>query len=85
MKDLSKNVNLLCPLCGNDQFKSLSGEFSEEDSDDNVLLRCSDCGSVYNKEELIEGNSEVLNNAVEEMADEIMAEIEREFRKAFRQ
>lgn len=84
MKDLSRNVNLLCPLCGNDQFESLNSEVSDVDSEDNDMLKCSDCGSVYTKDELIEGNAEVLDNAIEEMADEIMAEIERELRKAFR-
>lgn len=29
MKNLDRNVTLLCPLCGNDQFLSLDEEFED--------------------------------------------------------
>lgn len=85
MKDLSRIVSLLCPLCGNDQFESLDEEFEDlKDAPDSVRLRCSDCGSTFTKEELIDENAEVLDNAVGEMKAEAIHEIEKELKKAFK-
>ena len=54
MKDLSREVAMLCPLCENDQFECLDEEFEDGvDTLDEVRFRCSDCGSVFTKEELI--------------------------------
>ena len=48
MKNLDRKVTLLCPLCGNDQFSSIDVELEElYDADDDVRVRCSDCGSEY--------------------------------------
>lgn len=85
MKDLSRNVTLLCPLCGNDQFESMDSEFEDiKDAPDNVRLRCSDCNSIYTKEELIEENSEILDNAIEEIKKDAVKEIEKELKKVLR-
>lgn len=71
MKDLSREVAMLCPLCENDQFECLDEEFEDGvDTLDEVRFRCSDCGSVFTKEELIAENAEVLDNAVEDIKEE---------------
>ena len=60
MKDLSCKFAMLCPLCGNVQF------------------RCSDCSSVFTENELIAGNAEVPDNALEEMTDDILKKLRKE-------
>lgn len=85
MKNLDRNVVLLCPLCGNDQFESLDSVFDELiDASDDVKLRCSDCNSIYTKQELLAENSEVIETAVEEIKSEAIKEIEKELKKAFK-
>ena len=77
MKDLSREVAMLCPLCENDQFECLDEEFEDGvDTLDEVRFRCSDCGSVFTKEALIAENAEVLDNAVEDIKEEFLKELQ---------
>lgn len=85
MENLERKVTLLCPLCGNDQFESLDEEF--EDllyANDDVRVRCSDCGSEYTKGELIDSNAELIDNAVDELAQDAVREFEKELKKAMK-
>lgn len=85
MKDLKRNITLLCPLCGNDQFESIDCEFEDlKDAPEDIRLRCSDCDSIYAKQELIEANSENIDYAVEEMKDEIVKEFDKELKKVLK-
>lgn len=79
MKDLDRQVSMICSVCGNDQFAG-----DENDSSDNATYQCSDCGKIYTKAELIAENEEKINAAVEEIADEAVAEIEKQLKKAFK-
>ena len=85
MQDLYRNVVLLCPTCGNDQFKALDeiqGEF--KDAEDNARFRCSDCGLIITKGELLENNQDVINANVEDLKKDVIKELEKEFRKAIK-
>lgn len=85
MKNLDRNVTLLCPLCGNDQFSSAIEDL--EDllfASDDVRLRCSDCGSEYTKRELLDGNGEIIDNAVDELTHDVVKETERMLKKALK-
>ena len=85
MKNLDRNVKLLCPLCGNDQFESLDEEVEDLlNAPDNVRFRCSDCGSEYTKKELIESNAEAIDNAVNELKEDAIKEMEKELKKAMK-
>ena len=85
MKDMSRSISMLCPVCGNDQFESLDAEYQElNETPDETLLRCADCGSTFTKEELIKENSEKINIAVEEMKKDVAKEIEKELKKALK-
>ena len=47
MKNLDRNVTLLCPLCGNDQFLSLDEEFEDLlHAGDDARVRCSDIVNI---------------------------------------
>lgn len=85
MKDLYRNVSLLCPTCGNDQFETLDEVVGElKDADDTVRFKCSDCGLIISKGELLESNQDVINANVEDMEKDVVKELEKELRKAFK-
>ena len=85
MKDLRREVSMLCPVCGNDQFESLDVQcLDPNDAPDSTLLKCSDCGATFTKDELIQENSLKIELAVDEMAEEAAKEIEKELKKAFK-
>lgn len=85
MKSLDRKVTLLCPLCGNDQFESNDEELEElHHENDDVRVRCSDCGSEYTKQELIDSNAVIIDNAVDEIAQDAVKELKKELKKAMR-
>ena len=85
MKKFSRDVSMHCPVCGNDQFESMDEQYPDpNDAPDSVLLKCSDCGVSYTKEELFQENSEKIELAVEEMKEEVAQEIEKELKKALK-
>ena len=85
INELCKNVSLICPVCGNDQFRIMGAEDNElKNMSGEVQVQCSDCGSVFSKEEIIEENSEKIDIAIEELKDDITAEIEKEVKRIFR-
>ena len=79
MKDLSRNVTLFCSVCGNDQFSTLDEEIDDlMEAPDDTKIKCSDCGRVFTKAELIEENQDVINANIEDIKNEAMKEIEKE-------
>ena len=85
MKDLSRNVTMLCPLCGNDQFSLVEKEYMELiDAPGYAKIQCSDCASIYTKDEIIEANAEKIDIATDEMVHDAMEEFEKELKKAMK-
>ena len=85
MKKLDRKITLLCPLCGNNQFESLDEEFEDFlHASDDVRVRCFDCGSEYTKREIIDSNGEIIENAVDELADDVVEENEKELKKVMK-
>lgn len=85
MKDLSRSVSLLCPVCGNDQFSAVDNDFEDlSDAPDETRVKCSDCGAIRTKAELIEENQEIINANIEDIKKEAISEIEKELKKAFK-
>jgi predicted RNA-binding Zn-ribbon protein involved in translation (DUF1610 family) len=85
MKDLSRTVSLLCPVCGNDQFDALDDSFVDFDAaPDDTQFKCADCGSLFTKEQLLGENSEKINIAIEEVKQEAIKEMKKELERAFR-
>ncbi len=82
MKSFNKQVSMLCPVCGNDQFEPI--EIINDDYDDvlgDSRFRCSDCGSVFTKDQLLEENEEKISIAISEMKDDILKNFENELKK----
>lgn len=85
MKDLNRNVAMLCPQCGNDQFSIVGEEYiGVDDAPANAKLQCSDCKAVYTKEEILAANAEKINIAAEEIVQDAMQEFEKELKKALK-
>lgn len=85
MKNLERNVKLLCPLCGNDQFESLDEKLEDLlHAGDDVRVRCSDCGSEYTKRDLLDHNAAIIDNAVDELKQDVVKEFEKEMKKAMK-
>ena len=85
MKDLSRQVTMLCPVCDNDQFESLDEEFEDlTDAPNESRLICSDCRSIFTKEELMRENAKKIDIAVDAMVKDAKKEIEKELKKAFK-
>ena len=82
-KDYSRNVSLLCPICGNDQFEALD-EVSGENTSDDARFKCSDCGHVLTKQELITENAEKIEIIGQEIADEVMKDMEKDLKKSLK-
>ena len=51
---------------------------------DDVRVRCSDCGSEYTKRELLDSNAAIIDNAVDELAQDAVKELEKELKKAMK-
>lgn len=85
MKDLSRNVTLFCDVCGNDQFSTLDEITCElKEAPDETKVKCSDCGKIFTKAELLEVNQEVINANIEDIKNEVVKEFEKELAKALK-
>lgn len=85
MKNLDRKVTLYCNVCGNDQFSALDEEIDNLlEAPDNTKIKCSDCGKVFTKAELIQENQDVINANIEDIKNEAIKELEKELSKAFK-
>lgn len=85
MQDSNSRIPLVCPLCGNNMFAVLdkiNGELV--DASGTVRLQCSDCKSIYTKDEIIESNAEKIDIAANELVKDIINEYNKEFKKVLR-
>lgn len=85
MKDMEKNISMRCAVCGNDQFSTVDETIEDMlNAPDETEVRCSDCGRVTTKEQLIEDNAETIDANIEDFKEEIMKQVEKEFKKLFK-
>lgn len=85
LNNIEKEINLICPICGNDQFASLDVPMEElKDSLETNRVQCSDCHRIFTKEELLKENQERIDNEVEQIADDITKQLDKEIEKIVR-
>jgi hypothetical protein len=73
-------VNMLCPICGNDQFR-----YEEDDvQDDDCIFECLRCGLKLAKIELIERNSGVINAEAAEIGQEALGDFSKELKQSLK-
>lgn len=84
MKDIEKSISMRCSICGNDQFSTVDERVEDiQEADDEVEIKCSDCGRVVTKEQLIEENSEIISANIEDIKEEFIGELQKKFKKMF--
>lgn len=65
-------VSLLCPTCGNSQLET------QDDDEENAIIRCPSCNRTMSKEELLRENGENIDANLEEMKEEVMKDLDKE-------
>lgn len=79
----SRDIELICPTCGGSQF-----EYGDDIESDHADVRCIGCDRVMTKEELIDENSESINEHAREVGkeavDDLAKNMKRDLKKAFR-
>lgn len=85
MKDMKMSISLRCNVCANDQF-TIQGENVHDLSDtpNDTKVKCSDCGRIVNKEQLIEENSHIVAANIEDLKKEAIKKIEKDVKKMFK-
>lgn len=75
----NRQVTLLCPTCGNDQFahNGKNGQTSE-------LVTCVGCGLELSKDDLIRSNSENVDEHVKEIGQEVTKDLQRELHESLK-
>lgn len=85
MKNMQMEICLKCSVCGNDQFSAIDESIQDiSDADGDVEVKCSDCGKVVTKDELLEENSYIIEANIEDFKNDIMKVIEKDFKKIFK-
>lgn len=72
-KDYNRNTKLRCAVCGDDT----SFEFNEDKS----YVKCTRCGREYfgGYDEVVELNQELIDQELEDVKREVVADIKRDF------
>lgn len=68
-----KQVSLQCPICGSQQFEH-DGNIENE----NTNLKCHGCGRNMRKDDLIQENSENINEYVNDLKKEVLKDVKAE-------
>lgn len=85
MRDMEKGVSMKCSVCGNDQFSTIDETIEDlQVAPDETEVKCSDCGRVTTKEQLIEENSHIIDANIEDFKEEIISQLEKDFKKMFK-
>lgn len=85
MKDMEMSISMKCSVCGNDQFSTVDESIEDMlNAPDETEVKCSDCGRVTTKEQLIEENSHIIDANIEDFKDEIVKQLQKDFKKMFK-
>lgn len=82
MKNLERHISMKCSVCGNDQFSFVDESIEDTlNAPDETKVKCSDCGRVTTKKQLIDENSYIINANIEDFKDDFVRELQKEFKK----
>lgn len=85
MKDMEKSISMKCSVCGNDQFSTVDESIEDMmNAPDETEVKCSDCGRITTKEQLIEENSHIIDANIEDFKGDIMKQLKKDFKKMFK-
>ena len=79
------SIGMKCSICGNDQFSTVDESIEDMlNAPDETEVKCSDCGRVTTKEQLIEDNSHIIDANIEDFKDEILKQLQKDLKKIFK-
>lgn len=85
INDYEKEIDLKCPICGNDKFTPLNSSI-----DDDIVnqakqnsVQCTDCHRIFEVEELLEENRQQIYDGLEQLGDDLVELLENEVKKLF--
>lgn len=85
MKDMKMYVSMKCSVCGNDQFSPVDESIEDMVCAPNEIeVKCSDCGRVTTKEQLIADNSYIIDANIKDFKDDIVNQLKKDFKKKFK-
>ncbi|UDN34901.1 ECs_2282 family putative zinc-binding protein [Proteus sp. NMG38-2] len=75
----NRSISLLCPTCG-------CSDFSYEEGRDETIqvMTCASCDRELNKDELIQENSENIDEHLSEIKEEVLKDVQDELRKSLK-
>ncbi|USI27889.1 ECs_2282 family putative zinc-binding protein [Alteromonas macleodii] len=75
----NRSVSLLCPTCGCSDFSY------EEGTDETIqIMTCASCEREFSKDELIQENSENIEEHHSEMKEDVVKDVADELRKSLK-
>jgi transcription initiation factor TFIIIB Brf1 subunit/transcription initiation factor TFIIB len=77
MNDLNRTVQLVCPVCG-------CKTFHYDNENPNTSYTCLQCHKVFTKEELQDGNQEILDVNMDELKKQAAVSIQNEIKDMFK-
>ena len=85
MKNIEKRISLQCSICGNDQFSTIDENIENMmEAPDETEIKCSDCGRIVTKEQLIEENQHIIKANIEDLKEEAVKKLKKEFKNIFK-
>jgi uncharacterized Zn finger protein len=85
LKNIDKKISMRCPVCANDQFSTIDENIDDMmNAPDDTKIKCSDCGRITTKGQLIEDNRALIDANVEDLKKEAIDEVEKELKKIFK-
>lgn len=74
----NRSINMLCPTCGSTDFSY------DEGVDESIqIMTCVSCEREFNKDELLQENSENIDEHLSEIKSEVKKDLVDQMRKSF--
>ncbi len=85
MGNIRRRVEMKCGVCGNDQFSLLDPSIGNiADARGTTKVKCSDCGAITSKDQLIALNRHVIEANVEDIKKEALKKLKEDLKKKLR-
>ena len=85
MENVERQIELLCGTCGNNMFEILDSNHKDLfDMPDNSEVKCSYCGRIYTKDELLQDNEGLINSNINDVILEFTRNLENELKRVFK-
>jgi hypothetical protein len=77
-KDYDRSISLICPTCAGSEF-----EFDSSIDELERVYTCAGCGLTCSHRDILASNSARISAEIEEMKNEVISDMRKDFRKIF--